>query len=93
MLIRTIYLNFKKLKFPILSENKEKLIEGRSDYDDISYRFLDLKRLGFIHLLYYCINNEKGHILFKDEYRNFENGEIIVKSPLSIFLIKLNASK
>ena len=62
MLIRTIYLNFKKLKFPILSENEEKLIGGRSDYDNVSYRFLDLKRLGFVHLLYYCINNEKGHI-------------------------------
>lgn len=84
-----IYLNFHKLKLPILSENEEKLIGGRSDYDNVSYRFLDLKRLGLVHLLNDCINNEKGYISLKDGYKHFENGEIIGKSPLSIFLNKI----
>ena len=80
-----IYLNFQKLKFPILSKNEEKLIGGRSDYDNVSYRFLDLKRLGLVHLLNDCINNEKEYISLKDGYKHFEKGEIIGKSPLSIF--------
>ena len=70
-------------------ENEEKLIGGRSDYDNVSYRFLDLKRLGLVHLLNDCINNEKGYISLKDGYKHFENGEIIGKSPLSIFLNKI----
>lgn len=83
-----IYLNFNKIKFPILNENEIKLIGGRSDYDNLSYRFLDLKRIGLAHLLNDLIKNEKGYISLKDGYRHYKNGETIGKSPLFAFLKK-----
>jgi hypothetical protein len=84
-----IYLNFSKIKFPILSKKEEKLIGGFSDYDSVSYRFLDLKRLGLVDLLKYRINN-KGFLSIEMCYKHFKKGEIIGKSPLIFFFNKIN---
>jgi hypothetical protein len=84
-----IYLNFSKIKFPSLTKKQEKLIGGSSDYDSISYRFLDLKRLGLVDLLNDFIKNEKGYLSLKCGYNHFKKGEIIGKSPLSSLYIKI----
>ena len=54
----SIYLNFKKIKFPVqLSKDEKKLIGGYSDYDTFSSRFLELKRIGLVKLISDTINN------------------------------------
>ena len=41
-----IYLNFKSIPLPNLNKSEINLIGGLSNHDTVSYRYLDIKRLG-----------------------------------------------
>jgi len=67
-----IYLNFSKIYFPKLNQKEINLIGGLSDYDSLSYRFLELKRLGLRDLVSDVIlSNEKNLIDLKVGYTQF----------------------
>lgn len=67
-----IYLNFNKIYFPKLNQKEINLIGVLSDYDSLSYRFLELKRLGLRDLVSDVIlSNEKNLIDLKVGYTQF----------------------
>ncbi len=72
-----IWLNFSRITIPELTKNEEKLIGGRSDYDTISYRFLDLKRLGLVMLINNCIDKKDDKISLKNAYSHFLKSNLI----------------
>ena len=84
-----ICLNHSKIKFPKLSIEKQQLIGGLSNYDSVSYRFLELKRIGLFDLINNFINNSKESIPLSDGYSHFKKSKMInnysIKRLLKIF--------
>lgn len=78
-----IYLNFNKIYFPKLNQKEINLIGGLSDYDSLSYRFLELKRLGLRDLVSDVIlSNEKNLINLKVAYTQFLKSNKMTKYSL-----------
>jgi len=72
-----IYLNFKAIPFPNLSKSEVNLIGGLSNFDSVSFRFLDLKRLG-LKLLVRDFFEDKGHLIsLKIAYSHFSKSKMI----------------
>ena len=85
-----IWLNHSKINFPKLSIEKQQLIGGLSNYDSVSYRFLELKRIGLFDLINNFIYNSEDSIQLSDGYRHFKKSKMInnnrIKKILNFFL-------
>ena len=68
-----ILLNNKTLSFPKLSKNEVELIGGFSDFDTVSYRFLDLKRIGLSQLIKNVVGNKNQKISLLQAYNHFKS--------------------
>ena len=73
----SIYLNFKKISFPNLNESEIELIGGLSDFDSVSYRFLDLKRLGLKILINNFLINSNKLISLEQGLFHFNKSKVI----------------
>jgi hypothetical protein len=58
-----IWLNFKKLIFPNLNYSQIKLVGGLSDFDNVSYRFLELKRIGLEQMIQTILQNKTTDLI------------------------------
>ncbi len=72
-----IMLNTAKIKFPNLSTKEINLIGGLSDYDSVSYRFLDLKRLGLVLLIDNFLKNKPEIISLDNAYMHFKKSRVL----------------
>jgi hypothetical protein len=58
-----IWLNFKKLIFPNLNYSQIKLVGGLTDFDNVSYRFLELKRIGLEQMIQTILQNKTTDLI------------------------------
>lgn len=77
-----ISLNSHKLPFPSLSKEQVHLIGGLSDFDSVSYRFLDLKRIGLSFLILNFLQGNSGNVTLEDGYRHFKKSKVLTFQPL-----------
>ncbi len=68
----SIYLNFNKIPFPKLKKSDINLIGGLTDIDSVSYRFLDLKRLGLKLLISNFIRNSNQLIKLDEAFSQYK---------------------
>ena len=72
-----IALNFKTIPFPSLNKLEIELIGGLSDYDSVSYRFLDLKRLGLKILIDNFLKKSNKLISLKQGFNQYRKSKMI----------------
>tara|TARA_B100000989_G_scaffold188187_1_gene141667 strand:- start:11988 stop:12839 length:852 start_codon:yes stop_codon:yes gene_type:complete len=84
-----IWLNSKKLNLPELTESEKKLIGGYTDFDNLSYRFLDLKRIGLVNLINNFIKENYFSISISEGFNHYKKSKIIDKYNLKIIFKKV----
>lgn len=72
-----IYLNFKSIPFPNLNKSEINLIGGLSNHDTVSYRFLDIKRLGLKMLIRNFIQGSGNLISLEAANNQFRKSKMI----------------
>lgn len=85
----SIWLNSTKLNLPELTGPQKKLIGGYSDYDNLSYRFLDLKRIGLGNLINDFIKENFFSISLSEGYNHYRKSKMINEYNLKIIFKKL----
>lgn len=85
-----IILNFKRLNFPKLSNDDISLIGGLSNWDKVSYRFLDLKRIGLKEMIKDVLNNTTTDLVsLQEAYSHFNRARKINRYSINLFLKRI----
>ena len=85
-----IILNMKRLNFPKLSNDDISLIGGLSNHDSVSYRFLELKRIGLKEMIIDILNNNINQLVSLEEaYRHYKIARKINRYSINSFLRRI----
>ena len=85
-----IILNMKRLNFPKLSNDDISLIGGLSNLDSLSYRFLELKRIGLKEMIIDILDNNVNQLVSLEEaYRHYKIAIKINRYSINSFLRRI----
>lgn len=76
--------NFKSIDIPELSKLEYNLIGGLSDFDTLSSRFLELKRVGLRHLIVDAMSSSLNSISVKKAYRQYAKTRFFNRSCIQV---------
>lgn len=84
----SIWFNNSIMKFPDLNASQVELIGGLSDFDNVSYRYLDLKRIGLYYLIENFIN-DNNIISLKEWEEQYKKSEVVTNKYPIVNLFKI----